>query len=177
MLRRFTLDDLDMLERLHSDPEVMRHVGGVMDRARSEAMLRERILAYYDQHPGLGVWATLERATGECVGMHLINHIKGEPDIQIGYLLFARHWGRGYATEMSVRLLHYGFGELGLAQIVGITDLDNLASQHVLLKAGLRRNGTRNLPHPAYAAGPLAWFERDRDSWLAEHGGQAPSPG
>jgi RimJ/RimL family protein N-acetyltransferase len=169
-LRRFTPADLDLLVRMNSDEEVMRHVGGVKDRAKTEEMLNIRILAYYEQHPGLGVWATLERASGTCIGMHLLNHIQGESHIQVGYVLFQPYWGRGYATEMSIALLRYGFEDLRLPQITGITDLPNLASQHVLLKAGLHRHGERAFAHPAYAAsGPLAWFERDASDWLAEH--------
>ena len=179
-LRRFTLDDLDFLDRMISDAEVMRHVGGVKDRAKTEDMLKTRILAYYEQYPGLGVWATLERASGACIGMHLLNHIQGESHIQVGYVLLRPYWGRGYATEMSVALLRYGFVDMRLPQIVGITDLPNLASQHVLLKAGLHRHGERAFAHPAYAAsGPLAWFERDAADWLAEHrsGARARSDG
>ena len=169
-LRCFTPDDLDMLDRMNSDVEVMRYVGGVKDRAKTKEMLQVRILAYYEQHPGLGVWATLERASGACVGMHLLNHIQGESFIQVGYVLYRDYWGRGYATEMSSALLRYGFEDLMLQQIVGITDPPNLASQHVLLKAGLHRNGERSFAHPAYTdQGPLAWFERDAADWLAEH--------
>src|SRR5438094_5892894 len=46
-LRRFTADDLDLLDRLNSDPEVTRYMGGTKDRAGSKAMLETRILAYY----------------------------------------------------------------------------------------------------------------------------------
>jgi ribosomal-protein-alanine N-acetyltransferase len=169
-LRCFTPDDLDMLDRMNSDEEVMRYVGGVKDRAKTEEMLKVRILAYYEQHPGLGVWATLERASGACVGMHLLNHIQGESFIQVGYVLFRDYWGRGYATEMSCALLRYGFKSLRLPQIVAITNLPNEASQRVLLKAGLHRNGERSFAHQAYAdQGPLAWFERDAADWLAEN--------
>lgn len=168
-VRRFTLDDLEMLVDLNSDPEVTRYTGGVKDRAASEKMLRERILDYYDKYPGLGCWVTIERATGETVGMHLLNHIHGEPDIQTGYILFKKFWGRGYATEMCVEVLRYGFVTLGLPQIVAITDLPNTPSQHVLLKSGLRRKGERKLAHPHYAASEaFAWFEVDAADWLAE---------
>ena len=48
------------------------------------------------------------------------------------------------------------------------------ASQRVLLKAGLHRNGERAFAHPAYAPqGPLAWFERDAGEWLAAFGAVA----
>lgn len=169
-LRRFTADDLDVLYRLYSDADVARHVGGTKTREQAQEMLDQRILAYYEANPGLGVWMTLERATGACVGMHLLNNIQGETHIQVGYVLFKEHWGRGYATEMSVALLRYGFAAAGLERIVAITDLANAGSQRVLLKAGLQRRGERSFAHPAYAAqGPLAWFEADREDWLTRH--------
>ena len=42
------------------------------------------------------------------------------------------------------------------------------ASQRVLEKIGLERRGERAFPHPAYVAeGPMAWFEREKEAWLA----------
>jgi ribosomal-protein-alanine N-acetyltransferase len=168
-LRRFTMDDLELLVRLHTDIRVMRYAGGLLSREQSLEVLRDRTVDYYDQHPGLGVWATLERCTGACIGLHLLNNIRGETHIQVGYLLYPEYWGRGYATEMAVRVLRYGFEALGLPQIVAITDLANLDSQRVLHKAGLLRRGERSFAHPAYQPGPLAWFERDAADWLAQH--------
>ena len=169
-LRRFTLADLPLLTELNADPEVMRYLGGVNSPQQTRTMLEGRIIEYYGAHPGLGVWATLLRDSGECIGFHLLNHIQGEKHIQVGYRLFRRHWGLGYATEMSLALLRYGYTQLGLPTIVAIADLENHASQRALLKSGLHRRGERSFPHPAYAAfGPLAWFERCAQDWLAEH--------
>ena len=169
-LRRFTSADLDLLDRHQSNPDVMRYAGGTRARAETEVLLKERILAYYDQYPGMGIWATIERSSGACIGLHLLNHIRGESIVQIGYLLFPEYWGRGYATEMSIRLLRYGFGDMSIERIAGITDLANVESQRVLVKAGLVRDGERTFAHPSYGGQALAWFERDAASWLAEQG-------
>ncbi|MBP7776593.1 MAG: GNAT family N-acetyltransferase [Acidobacteria bacterium] len=171
LLRRFTRVDLDLLARLFADPLVAEHLGGVKDRAGAEVTLRTRALDYYDQHPGLGMWCTVERASGRAVGFHVLNHIHGETDIQVGYALLADAWGKGYATEMAVRLLRYGLADLGLPQICAITNPDNIASQRVLLKAGLTRRGERSFAHPSLAgAGPMAWFEAARDTWNVDGG-------
>jgi ribosomal-protein-alanine N-acetyltransferase len=169
LLRRFTMADLDLLDRLNSDVEVMRYLGGVASRAETQVMLEKRILTYYVDNPGLGVWATIERDSGDCIGFHLLNHIRGEAHIQVGYRLFPQAWGRGYATEMSIALLRYGYRNLGLKTLTAITDLGNVGSQNVLLKSGLHRDGERVFPHVSYANwGPLAWFERSAADWLAE---------
>jgi RimJ/RimL family protein N-acetyltransferase len=168
-LRRFTPDDYDWLVALYSDADVMRYGGGVKSPEQVKVVLQERILDYYDAHPGFGVWQTVERTTGTPVGFHVLNNIQGESIIQVGYFLLKPAWNRGYATEMARALLRYGFVDLSLPHIAAMTERDNHASQHVLTKVGLHRNGERAFAHPAYAhAGPMAWFERERADWLAE---------
>lgn len=170
-LRRFTRADADWLVELYGDPDVTRYLGGTKDRASTEQMLELRVLQYYDEHPGLGMWVTVDRSSGTRVGFHLLNNIQGESFIQIGFTLTKTAWGRGFGTEMASAVLRYGFVDLSLPSIVGIASLDNHASQRVLSKIGLHRNGERAFPHPAYAAeGPMAWFERDARGWLAERG-------
>lgn len=165
-VRRFTIADLDMLASLLGDATVARHLGGPRDRAGAEHTLRTRALDYYDRFPGLGMWVTEERASGRAVGFHVLNHVQGEQDIQVGYALFEDTWGQGYATEMAVRLMRYGFDDLALPQIVAITTRAHVASQRVLLKAGLVRKGERTFTHPALAGeGAMAWFEADRATW------------
>lgn len=168
-LRRFKIDDLDWLAALYSDAEVTRYLGGSKDRDSVDVMLRVRILEYYEQNPGLGMWVTQERSSGERVGFHLLTNIQGESIIQVGFGLVKSAWGKGFGTEMASAVLRYGFVDRALPRIVAIANLENLASQHVLLKIGLHRNGERSFAHPAYASqGPLAWFERDREGWIAE---------
>jgi RimJ/RimL family protein N-acetyltransferase len=169
-LRHFTPDDLDFLVRLYADPSVARNLGGARTRAQCQELLNGRILQYYDEHPGLGIWVTVERSTGIDVGFHVLNHIQGESIIQVGFTLASAVRGRGYATEMAEAVLRYGFVDLGLPRVAGITNLDNVASQRVLTRIGLHRGGERAFPHPADAPpGPFAWFEREAPDWLADH--------
>ncbi len=162
--------DLDWFAVLYGDTDVTRYLGGTKTRSQVEEMFRARVTGYYDANPGLGIWMTIERASGRPVGFHLLNHIYGESIIQVGYGLATHAWGRGYATEMASAVLRYGFADLQLENIAGMADQDNLASLRVLEKIGLERRGERTFPHPAYAtAGPLAWFEGTRNAWLAGH--------
>jgi len=171
-LRRLTPADEGLLWELNSSPAVMRYLGGPLSEAENRTMLDERILRYYGEHPGLGVWATCERNTGRCVGFHLLNHVRGESMIQLGYRLFEQDWGKGYASEMGVALLRYGFAELGLPQLMANTHPDNVDSQRVLLKCGLRRKEDRAYAHPMLAPfGLMPYFERDAADWLAEFSG------
>jgi RimJ/RimL family protein N-acetyltransferase len=112
---------------------------------------------------------TVERTTGKSLGFHLLNHIRGESIIQIGFTLAKSAWGKGYATEMAAAVLRYGFVDLKLPRIAGMASVQNQASQRVLMKIGLERRGERTFPHPDYASeGAMAWFERDAVDWQAE---------
>jgi len=165
-LRRFTPDDLDWLAALYGDADVTRYLGGARSRSQAQAFLETRVLQYYDEYPRFGIWMTVVRATGEQIGFHLLNHIRGESIVQIGFALAKSAWGAGYATEMGTAVLRYGFVDLKLPRIAGMASLRNLASQNVLQKIGLERRGERAFPHPDYAAeGPMAWFEREREAW------------
>ena len=50
-------------------------------------------------------------------------------------------WGLGFATEGATALAHYGFDDLGLNRIIGVTHPGNNPSQRVLMKAGLADQG------------------------------------
>jgi RimJ/RimL family protein N-acetyltransferase len=70
---------------------------------------------------------------------------------------------------MAAAVLRYGFVDLNLPRIAGMANLQNHASQNVLRKIGLERRGERAFRHPDYAAaGPMAWFEREREQWRDE---------
>ncbi|GAB2940049.1 GNAT family N-acetyltransferase [Hymenobacter coalescens] len=136
-LRPLTAADFDVYFRLNTDPAVMRHIGPPRPREVVQQFLDD-MPADYARWPGLGRWLTLDKLTGAVVGLHLLKPLDTSAHIELGYRLLPEYWGRGYATEMGRALIHYGFEQLALRQIVGITAPDNLASQHVLEKCGMR---------------------------------------
>jgi len=141
-LRRFRADDAENLYRLDSDARVMRYIGdgGVGTRASVAAALA-RAAHYYDSFPGLGVWPAEERATGRFIGWFCLKYVPKTAEVEVGYRLLPEAWGRGYATEGARALVARGFDVLGLYRIIGLAHPENLASQRVLQKAGLRDAG------------------------------------
>lgn len=68
--------------------------------------------------------------------------------IEICYHLKKEHWGKGYATEASRKIIDFCFKKLKFRKIYADTDPNNLASQRVLEKLGFKLEGTireRNL--------------------------------
>ncbi len=158
--------DLPWLAELWADPDVTRYLGGSKNRAEVDTWYEERVLGDSKAMEGLGIWLTVESATGQPVGFHLLNFIKGEPLIQVGFALAAPFWNRGYASEMAREVLRYGFADLAIPEINGIANVENTASQRALEKIGLRRIG--DCRFPAYD-GLLARFVGEREAWLRDH--------
>jgi RimJ/RimL family protein N-acetyltransferase len=53
----------------------------------------------------------------------------------VGYQLKQKHWEKGYATESAQSALTYGFNQLNLKEIIGITAIENEASANILKKS------------------------------------------
>jgi RimJ/RimL family protein N-acetyltransferase len=137
-LREFTRDDFDELLRLDSDPRVMKYIanGKPMSKKDVDATLA-RVLRYYRTHYGLGSWRASRRDNGAFIGWFTLKYCPPTCDVEIGYRLLYDAWGKGFATEGATELVRYGFDDLGLHKIIGVTHPGNRASQRVLMKAGL----------------------------------------
>lgn len=137
-MREFVLADSDDLFRLNSDPRVMRYIGDgkPIDRTRHAQIMR-RVLGYTKFYPDLGFWYTTRRDTGAFIGWFTLKYAGKSPDIETGYMLLPEAWGQGFATEGATAMVRYGFDDLGLERIIGVTHPNNRASQNVLRKSGL----------------------------------------
>ena len=136
ILRKFTANDLDNLYRLDSSLDVMKYIGKLRTREEVERSI-ERVRKYYIKNPGLGLWITIEKVSEKFIGWSGIQHID-ETEIEVGYRYLKEFWGKGYATDAAKYLIDYGFNKMNLDKIVGVTHPDNLASQRVLEKVGLK---------------------------------------
>lgn len=142
VLRRFTPHDIDALVELDGDPAVTRYITRV--RPDREKVARETlpgIIRYYDEHPGFGMWAAIEKASGEFIGwFHLRpGHQDGRHDEpELGYRFRRAAWGKGYATEGARALIDRAFTELGARRVWAETMVVNAGSRRVMEKAGLR---------------------------------------
>lgn len=141
ILRRFTADDLDALYDLDADPAVTRFINGGRPTPRAE--IRDELLptwlAQYEQAPGYGRWAAIEKPTGVFLGWFALTADPAEPGTaELGYRLRQSAWGRGYATEGARALVDHGFAELGMRRVTANTMTVNTGSRRVMEKTGLR---------------------------------------
>ena len=136
-LHEITRHHANELYELDADPRVMRYIGSgrVSTRAQVDAVMR-RLPRAYALYPGLGTWRATRRDNGDFVGWFALKYIPRTALVEVGYRLRYGAWGNGYATEGARELVRYGFDDLRLHRIIGVTHPANEASQHVLLKLG-----------------------------------------
>jgi RimJ/RimL family protein N-acetyltransferase len=141
-LRRFTLQDLDHLYLIRSDPEVMRFITGAPS-TREEVVARlSKQMNSWQQH-GFGHWAITAKDEPALMGWCGLDFLDNTPEVEVGYGLAKQYWGLGIATEAAEATLRYGFELPKLERIVAVAYPDNIGSIRVMEKLGMRyvKNG------------------------------------
>ena len=136
--RRMTLDDLDAMAALLGDPVVMRYYPRVRDRAGARDWITWN-QGLYDRL-GHGLWIVTVRETGEFVGDCGITpqEVDGVTDLEVGYHVRAEVQGNGYATEAAAACLAHARDVLKAGRLIAIINPENVPSQRVAEKIGLR---------------------------------------
>ncbi len=162
-LRPFTLDDVDDLHSLLTEPGVRQYLWDdeVIPRERAESII-ETSLASFDAH-GFGLWAVLPEAEEVLIGFCGFWFFHDPPRLELLYGLAPAYWNRGLATEAAIAMMRYGFEELAFKDVEASTDAANLASSRVMEKSGMsyrKRESTNGLDTVYYAVSREA-FNRE----------------
>ncbi len=67
-------------------------------------------------------------------------HIRGST-VGFGYVIARSHQRKGYATEATRAVIDWAFQQPSLYRVNASTDVENFASQRVMEKAGMQREG------------------------------------
>jgi ribosomal-protein-alanine N-acetyltransferase len=135
-LRHFALEDLDDLFRIYSNPEVSRYISkGARTKDETKAALINIIKHW--KH-GFGMWAVVHKQSSKMIGRCGLCFLDNTPEVELGYALDKLYWNQGLATEASLVSLQYGFEQVGLERIVAIARPENIASQRVMQKVGMK---------------------------------------
>lgn len=175
VMRRFTMDDADLLVDLHNDPDVMAFISPGVEVTRDEIVsdTLPAFLSYYDRFAGYGFWAAIEKATGHFLGwFHFRPHDGADPlEPELGYRLHRFAWGHGFGTEGSRALVDHGFEMLGVERVVAETMFVNAASRRIMEKVGLRHVRTFHADWPVRIPGDEhgdVEYAITRNEWAAD---------
>lgn len=143
-LRPFRPGDEAAYAAIRAKPEVARYLpGGEAGAAKAEetaARLVPAFAAMWEGPPGYGPWAAEAKEDGALIGhlgLRLLPDFGGRTELL--YALDPAAQGRGYAAEGARAALAYGFGTLGLQEVVALALPENAASLRVMERVGMTR--------------------------------------
>jgi len=146
-IRPLAPGDAAFILTLLNDPSWLRFIGdrGVRTLADAERYIRAGPMAMVARHGfGFGLVESIESgaAQGLC-GLAQRDYLDA-PDL--GFAFLPAHRGQGLAFEAAAAVLAHGRTVLRLPRILATTRDENVASQRLLTKLGLRFE--RRIPHP-----------------------------
>ena len=138
--------DLEGMFELDSNPEVHKYLGNKPVKSRDQSQVYiDSIKSQYIER-GIGRFAIIEKASGDFMGWTGLKFNTGDNETlgekrdfyDIGYRLIQRYWNKGYASESAIAALDFGFKNLNIETIVGAAETENIASNKILQKIGLK---------------------------------------
>lgn len=124
---------------MYADPEVMRHLGGPVDRAQTWRHMA--LMAGHWSLRGFGNWVLERRSDGRLIGRAGLWEPEGWPGLEVGWALAREAWGAGYATEAARAAMEWASSELGVEELLSLIAPENTASIRVAERLGMRRRG------------------------------------
>lgn len=125
------------LWELFQDDGVAKWYGGKWskEKAHAEAI---KMGDAWAKPGGVHKWMAFDRATNVLIGrggLSVVN-IEGKDELEIGWVLLEKFWGRGYATEIGKAGLDLAFNELGADHVIAFTEPHNTQSRAVMERVG-----------------------------------------
>lgn len=166
LFREIVHNDADAFFEMDSDPEVHKYLGNkpVVEKEKIYEVINFIQQQYIDN--GIGRWAIVEKSTNEFVGWGGLKLVKEYTNNHInyydmGYRLRRKFWNQGIASESAVASLSYGFEVLNLNEIFASAHVDNIGSNKILHKTGMKLIETFY-----YDTSTLCnWYEIKKSEW------------
>ncbi|WP_050614717.1 GNAT family N-acetyltransferase [Bacillus testis] len=143
LLRKLTAADTNDMYEYTSNENVSAYV--TWDRHQSPADTDRFIQFVLNQYRGqkIAPWGIEYKQDKKLIGT--IDFVKWNPahyTAEIGYAISQRYWGQGITTEAAQAVIEFGFTNMRLQRIQARCLSENIGSEKVMVKCGMRYEGT-----------------------------------
>ncbi|MGG0658715.1 GNAT family N-acetyltransferase [Rummeliibacillus pycnus] len=135
-LREFILEDFSSLHIIFSDEETMKYYPSPFCIEKTKKWIEKNQQRY--NKDGFGLWAVCLKGTDQVIGDCGLTkqQVDGKLEVEIGYHINKKYWGKGYATEAATSCKEFGLYQLGVNKMISIIDPQNSQSIRVAEKIG-----------------------------------------
>jgi RimJ/RimL family protein N-acetyltransferase len=135
LLREFREADFEDYAANMADPEATKFLSGGADRRGARRIFQAAAGSWVLQ--GAGWWSVENRETGEVVGDVGTFLRETCPDYEIGWTLYRRFWGQGFASEAAKAALAFTFESHRAKRVIAHIKAENTASVAVGQRLGM----------------------------------------
>lgn len=143
-LRRFREDDaIDMFNNWSSHSEVTKYLSWT---PHNNIEISKKLVGFWvnsyknEKHYN---WAIELKESKEVIGNITLLEIDDDAEnCEVGYCIGEAFWNRGIMTEALLKVIDFGFNEIGFKRIAARFDVNNIASEKVMKKCNLTYEGT-----------------------------------
>jgi RimJ/RimL family protein N-acetyltransferase len=142
LLEPFSLQHLDGLHSMDSDPQVMRYIGPVKTIEETRTSING-CAQRWDQL-GYGWWAVIEKENGDLIGSACVQNVAHAPDapLELAWRFTPSAQGKGYATEAGKAAMRFAFEHVNADLVIAVAHPENAASIKVMQRIGMTYRGT-----------------------------------
>lgn len=147
IIRPVSVEDKDLIFELYTSPKFIQYIGdrGIKTIEDAENYIKNRFLPQIERLK-YGNYVLITKDNHQKVGSVGIFEREGLDIVDIGYSLLQEFEGKGYAYEGAQKVKSIGMDEFGLSKISAIISKDNLSSQKLIEKLGLKFKKYVTLP-------------------------------
>ena len=146
IIRPTFLEDADFILELLNTESWIEYIGNrnVKSIEDAEDYIKIKMMPQLERL-GYSNYTIIEKKNNIKIGTVNLYDREDLEEIDIGFALLPNYEKKGYAYEASNRIKEAAFYELGIKVLCAITSENNLSSQTLLKKLGLKKVGTKKL--------------------------------
>jgi len=148
IIRPMSLEDADLILELYNMPNFIKFIGdrNIRNLEDAENYIQSKFLPQFEKL-GFGNYLIVLKEGNQKIGGVGIFEREGLDIVDIGFSVLEKFEGKGYMFEAAQKVKSIGMNDFGLKKVSTITTKDNISSQKLIERLGLRFQKYVTLPN------------------------------
>lgn len=147
ILKPTSEEDAEFILELLNSPKWLKNIGdrNINSVELARDYIKTKSMAQYERL-GYSNYTIVRKSDNVKIGTCGLYDREGLEGIDVGFALLPEYEKLGYAYESANKLIEAAFTDFAISELIAITLIENISSQKLLEKLGLRLQGTIKLP-------------------------------